>query len=134
MTAILGGHADIIGVGFNDTMAEYMEQGVLIPVAVSGTQRKESLPDVPTLIESGVDVVVDTFRAVVGAPGMSPEAVAYYESVFKKMVETDLWQTVYLVVSGADAGWMGAEEFAAYLDDYNAEQTEILGSLNMLAK
>ncbi len=133
MTAILGGHADIIGVGYNDTMAEYMSQGALIPVAVSGEARKASLPEVPTLVESGLDVVVDTFRSVVGAPGMSPEAVAYYEEVFKKMVETDLWQTVYLDVSGADAGWMGAEEFAAYLDKYNADQTEILGSLGMLA-
>jgi tripartite-type tricarboxylate transporter receptor subunit TctC len=31
-------------------------------------------------------------RSVVGAPGMSPEAAAFYQDVFKKVYESAEWQ------------------------------------------
>ena len=43
-------------------------------------------PDVPTLAEAGEDFAYYMQRAVVGAPGMSDEALAYYTDLFAKVM------------------------------------------------
>jgi tripartite-type tricarboxylate transporter receptor subunit TctC len=49
-------------------------------------------PDVPTLKELGGDFSYFMQRAVVGAPGMSDEALAYYTDLFGKVFNSADWQ------------------------------------------
>ena len=54
---------------------QHVKSGKLKPIAVSSAQRWPSLPDVPTIVESGVpDVVVMSWIGLVG-PGRMPKAV-----------------------------------------------------------
>jgi tripartite-type tricarboxylate transporter receptor subunit TctC len=54
-----------------------IKQGTLKALAVTGAQRWFSLPDVPTMIESGFpDFISDTFNALFAPAGTPPEIIA----------------------------------------------------------
>ena len=62
-----------------DTATETIEHhraGRVRIVAVTGEQRSRSLPGVPTLVESGVNVVADGYLGLYGPAGMPSEMVA----------------------------------------------------------
>lgn len=70
----------------------FYESGDVVPLVAFTDQRLDVFPDVPTLKELGGDFVYYMQRSVVGAPGMDPEAVAYYNDLFQKVFETEQWQ------------------------------------------
>ena len=71
----------------------FYESGDLIPLVAFTDERLPMFPDVPTLKEIGGDFSYYMQRAVVGATGMSPEAEAFYTSLFKKVYDSADWQT-----------------------------------------
>lgn len=71
----------------------FYEAGTLIPLAAFTSERLPLFPDVPTFREKGKEFSYLMQRSVVGAPGMSNEAQAYYQGLFKKVFASDEWQT-----------------------------------------
>ena len=67
--------------------------GTTVPLAAFTPERLEMFPDAPTFNELGKDFVYFMQRSVVGAPGMSDEAAAYYQALFQKVFESEDWQT-----------------------------------------
>ena len=49
-------------------------------------------PNAPTFKELGKDYVYYMQRSIVGAPGMSYAAAAYYQRLFKKVFDSPDWQ------------------------------------------
>jgi len=70
----------------------FYESGDVIPLVAFTDERLPMLPDVPTLKESGGNFSYFMQRAVVGAPGMSDDAAAFYTDLFKKVYASDDWQ------------------------------------------
>jgi tripartite-type tricarboxylate transporter receptor subunit TctC len=70
----------------------FYESGDVIPLAAFTDERLAIFPDVPTLKELGADFAYYMQRSVVGAPGMSEGALAYYNGLFQKVFETEKWQ------------------------------------------
>ena len=70
-------------------------------------------PDVPTIKEMGHDFSYYNQRAVVGAPGMSDEAAAYYQDLFTQIYESEEWQG-YLESESLSPLWMNADEQRDY--------------------
>ena len=70
----------------------FYESGDVIPLVAFTDERLEIFPDVPTLKELGGDFAYYMQRSVVGAPGMSPDALAYYNQLFQAVFETEQWQ------------------------------------------
>ncbi len=70
----------------------FFESGDLIPLVAFTDERLPMFPDVPTLKELDSDFSYFMQRSVVGAPGMSPEAQAYYADLFKKVYNSETWQ------------------------------------------
>ena len=74
MTDVIGGQLtmmfDIIGTGRN-----YVNSGRVRALAVTSRERNPSLPDVPTLRESGVDFDVGGWYGLYGPPQMPSESV-----------------------------------------------------------
>ena len=70
----------------------FYESGDVVPLVAFTDERLKIFPDVPTLKEAGGDFVYYMQRSVVGAPGMSPEALAYYNTLFQSVFETSQWQ------------------------------------------
>jgi len=70
----------------------FYESGDVVPLVAFTDERLPMFPDVPTLKEVGGDFSYFMQRAVVGAPGMSDDAAAFYTDLFKKVYASDDWQ------------------------------------------
>ncbi|WP_300033461.1 tripartite tricarboxylate transporter substrate binding protein [uncultured Roseobacter sp.] len=87
--------------------------GDFVPLLAFSDERMPAYPDVPTIKEQGHDFSYYNQRAVVGAPGMSDEAAAYYQDVFTQIYESDEWQG-YLESESLSPLWMNADEQRDY--------------------
>lgn len=70
----------------------FYESGDVVALVAFTDERLPMFPDVPTLKEKGGDFSYFMQRAVVGAPGMSDKALAYYTDLFTKVYNSDDWQ------------------------------------------
>ncbi|MBU6195540.1 MAG: tripartite tricarboxylate transporter substrate binding protein [Burkholderiales bacterium] len=83
---LLGGQTQAMFPGLAAALP-HIRSGRVRPLAVTGLQRHPSLPDVPTLIESGFkgfDAV--QWYGVVGPPGMSPALVRHYNDTLGQVL------------------------------------------------
>lgn len=129
---ILGGHVDLLTTGLADIMA-LVESGDLKALAHTGAERvgEGLLAEIPTCKEQGIDAVFENWRGLFGAPGMSDEAVAFWQETLSKMVETEEWKT-----ESAKHGWaqayLGQEDFEEFLTYTNEEYKLILDEIGLL--
>ena len=72
-TALLGGHIDYKFDVVTET-AELHRAGKVRIIAVTGAQRDPQVPEVPTLKESGIDMVATAWFAMYGPANMNPAA------------------------------------------------------------
>jgi putative tricarboxylic transport membrane protein len=70
----------------------FYEAGTTKPLAAFTTDRLPLFKDTPTFNELGKDMVYFMQRTVVGAPGMSADAEAYYVGLFTKVFNSEEWQ------------------------------------------
>lgn len=70
----------------------FYESGDVVPLIAFSDERLAAYPDVRTVKELGNDFSYYNQRAVVGAPGMSDAAAAYYQNLFATIYETEEWQ------------------------------------------
>ncbi|MDU8943170.1 Bug family tripartite tricarboxylate transporter substrate binding protein [Ovoidimarina sediminis] len=97
----------------------FYEAGDFVPLVAFSDDRLPAYPDVPTMKEMGNDFSYYNQRAVVGAPGMSDEAAAYYQDLFTQIYESEEWQG-YLTSESLSPLWMDASAQR----DYWATQVE----------
>jgi tripartite-type tricarboxylate transporter receptor subunit TctC len=71
---------------------KFFPKGMTKPIAAFTPQRLQMHLRIPTFRETGMDFTYFMQRSVVGAPGMSPAAQAYYMGLFKRVFETPEWQ------------------------------------------
>jgi len=91
----------------------FYEAGDFVPLLAFSDERMDAYPDVPTIKEMGHDFSYYNQRAIVGAPGMSDEAAAYYRDIFGKVYEGEEWQS-YLVSESLSPLPMNEAETRAY--------------------
>ena len=128
--ALLGGHIDILSTGLSN-MAEHLQQGKMRLLVLSAPQRRPGIfAGVPTWKEIGVDMTTSTWRTVTAPKGLKPPQIAYWEGVFKKLVETEDWKK-----DVADNHWentyLPAQDARKRLDREYAETKQILAELGM---
>lgn len=93
MAALMGGHVAIVTSPVSNLISHALDGRIRI-IAIAAPKRfTGKAADIPTLIEFGVPVVVDSLRGVVGPKAMSAPQIAYWEGALKKMSESDSWRT-----------------------------------------
>ncbi|HSF93827.1 MAG TPA: tripartite tricarboxylate transporter substrate binding protein [Thermohalobaculum sp.] len=70
----------------------FYASGDVVPLIAFSDERLPNLPDIRTVKELGKDFSYYNQRAVVGAPGMSDDAAAFYQALFTKVYESSEWQ------------------------------------------
>jgi tripartite-type tricarboxylate transporter receptor subunit TctC len=121
--ALLGGHVKAMVIG----MVEVMEQhraGKLRIVGISAPERISLLPDVATFKEQGIDLVFPHWRGLIGAPGLSPEQIAYWDGVFAKMVQSKTWKEQL-----ENLGWSDFYQNSSAHAKFLADQTQVFDEL-----
>ena len=73
VTSILGGNVDVV-VGLPNAIMPHVNAGKLIPLAITGPQRSELMPNIMTVREGGLDMT-DVTKFGFFAPKGTPEAV-----------------------------------------------------------
>ena len=103
----------------------FFENGDVIPLVSFSDERLPLVDGVPTVKELGKDFSYYNQRAVVGAPGMSDEAAAYYQNLFKEIYDSEEWQA-YMKSESLAPLWMGPDEQREYWATQVARHEELL--------
>ena len=95
--------------------ANYHKQGKVRVLAVTSKERNPALPDVPTVIESGIrGFEVVGFYGFLAPAGLPKDITAKLSDAFRQvMASPDIRSR--MVTQGADPAFMGSEEFAEFL-------------------
>lgn len=92
ITALLGGHVDLIASAANNVVG-HVAAGKIRVIGITAPQRLGgAFAVVPTWREQGVDTVVNNWRMVAGPKGMAQPQIDYWESVLAKLVDTEEWK------------------------------------------
>jgi putative tricarboxylic transport membrane protein len=115
MTNLLGGHVDVVSASFSEAEGQAAAGRVRMLATASAVRMAGPIgSNVPTWRELGLDVTVTHWRGVFGPPGMSPEAVRYWDDYFSKLVKTDAWKAALARIGQEDA-YLGSEAFKTAL-------------------
>lgn len=120
LASILGSQVTAGISGYGEFESQ-VKSGTLRLLAVSSAERIEGV-DAPTLKESGLDVVVENWRMVAAAPGLSAEQEAAINADIQKLVTSKSWQET-LKTKGWQDTYLAGDAFKAQLDkDISATQ------------
>ena len=129
MAAILGNQVTA-GVSSVGEFAEQVKAGTMRLLAVSSAERLPGI-DAPTIKEAGFDVVVENWRMVAAAPGLTPEQVAKISADIEKLNGSAGWTKML-----ADKGWtntyLAGDGFAAQLDADIAATETVLRDIGLV--
>ena len=106
--------------------AQYHKQGKVRALAVTSRERNPALPDVPTAIESGVkNFEVVGFYGFLAPAGTPRDAIGKLSEAFKAVLnQPDIRSR--MVAQGADPAFLGAEDFARYLQTEMPRWAEVV--------
>lgn len=110
LAAVLGGQVTV-GISGAGEFAAQIEAGDLRALAVTGAK---PFGDVPTLQDSGVDVVVENWRMVAAAPDITDEQKAAITADIEKMVASETWTTALATKGWVDT-YLAGDAFDAQL-------------------
>lgn len=109
----------------------FYEAGQTVPIAAFTPTRLPLFKDAPTFKELGKDYVYFMQRSVVGAPGMSDEAAAYYQALFQKVYDSQEWKT-YMQKKSLQGEFLTGPELTAFWKKEFAIHKEMLTKMGAL--
>ena len=112
LTDLLAGNIDAV---FTATTGGPARSDALLALASSGTRRSTVTPDVPTLTESGYDVVARTWYGFLAPAATPPDLKAALVRGFRALAGSAEARDA-LVEDDLEPLFTGAEEFARFLD------------------
>ena len=120
--AVLGGHSDVGGAA-TAMYAPYKGTGKLIPLLWLDSERHPMIPDVPTSVEEGYDIVSRMWRGVLAPKGTPRPIIEKLAAGFKQMTE-DKSVTTMIKRYGDEIQFLGPDEFTkvwvAEYEDFKA--------------
>jgi tripartite-type tricarboxylate transporter receptor subunit TctC len=111
---LMGGQVQFMGESIPQA-ANYHKQGKVRALAVTSKERNPALPDIPTVIESGIKgFEVVGFYGFLAPAGLPKDVTAKLSDAFKQvMASPDIRNR--MVTQGADPAFMGSDEFGQFL-------------------
>ncbi len=106
LAAILGGQVTV-GISSYGEFQAQVAAGTLRLLAVSSAERIAGA-DAPTLKESGLDVVLQNWRMVAAAPGLTDEQKAAVTADVEKLAKSAAWQETLKTKNWQDTYLVGA--------------------------
>jgi tripartite-type tricarboxylate transporter receptor subunit TctC len=121
-TALIAGE---VGAAIDGTLISSIEEGTVTALAITGSERVASLPDVPTLVELGVeDMVYTSWHGVFAPSGTDPEIIQTLNDALNEILDRPEIQERFAALN-IDLVGGTPEEFASFI----ADQTKMLGEL-----
>jgi tripartite-type tricarboxylate transporter receptor subunit TctC len=113
-TDLMGGQVQFMAESIPQAAA-YHKQGKVRALAVTSRERNPALPDIPTVIESGLKgFEVVGFYGFLAPAGTPKDVVAKLSEAFRQvMTQPELRSR--MISQGADPAFLGADDFARFL-------------------
>ena len=119
----------------SEALPHYPEN--MIPIVAFTPERLEAFPEAPTHWELGIgvdngyaelldlDTGLHQMRGLIGPPDLPPEAVAWYENLWRQVFETQEWQD--FMAQGAQVPeFKGAEEYREWLITFENNHVDLM--------
>ena len=127
--AVMGGHVTLGISGVGEWKA-YVESGRMRPLAVSAPERTGDA-GVPTLRESGLDVVLSNWRGLSAPPGTDDDTRAWLIRALERMRESAAWQEILRANEWEDS-FLAGTAFEAFLEEEAATVDETLRAIGLI--
>lgn len=116
LTALLGGSLDATS-NNPQTIVQFAESGRIRLLGYQGSERLASFPEVATYREQGIDAdpAWQQMRGVIAPKGLAPELKEAIASSIRTATETSEPWAKYMTASNLSAGYMGPEEYHAFI-------------------
>lgn len=95
MVALLGGHIELFLPNPCEALAQVEAKKVRI-LAVASEKRLAAAADIPTLKELGINATFQQVRSIAAPKDLAPEAIRFYEELFRKLAESKMWKEKYI--------------------------------------
>jgi putative tricarboxylic transport membrane protein len=133
MNNLLGGHLDVVSASAVNVIS-LMKAGKIRVIAVASAERLAGdLAGVPTWREQGVDAVYSSSQGVLGAKGLTPAQIRFWEATLKRLTDTPEW-AAFLAKNHWKPRFLGHAEALKFLDAEAASAKVLLGDLGLLKK
>ncbi len=129
MTDLLGGQVQITMDAPSVTMTQ-VKAGKLKAIAVTGSTRLASLPDVPTFEQAGLNVPAGGFQGVLAPAGTPPEAVARLSQALNAALAQPEVKEKF-AAAGLEAVSSTPAEFAAFIRSEIAKWAKVAKEANI---
>ena len=130
MAGLLSGETQLLSTGFSEALA-LAEAGEVRILVMTGSERNDAAPEVPTLKELGYDATFVNWRGFFAAPGISDTQKAEYVKTLEKMYDTEAWENVR-----ARNGWVEifkpGNDFITFLEKQEEEVGNLMRELGFL--
>jgi tripartite-type tricarboxylate transporter receptor subunit TctC len=123
VNALLGGHIDVMAGG--TTWGPFVNAGTFRLLVTWGATRTKNWPNVPTLKEAGIDMVVNSPFGLGGPKGINPTTIRILHDAFKKGMDEPSFRAV-LDKFDQEAWYLGSDDYRAYALREIAEQKRIV--------
>jgi len=123
MAGLLAGETAVLSTGFSEAVA-LAEAGEVRILAVTAPERLADYPDVPTVMEQGIDAQFVNWRGFFAAPGLPEEMRVKYIETLEAMYETAEWEDVR-----ARNGWVNIFNPGYKFYGFLGKQEQVIGDL-----
>ena len=128
--ALLGGHIDVVA--DSTGWAELVNSGVFRLLVTWGASRTRNWPDVPTLKETGIDLVSNSPFGIGGPAGMDPAVVATLHDAFRKGMEEPTYVAT-LAQLDQEPFYLNSADYRKFALAQIAEQQQVVRDLGLRA-
>ena len=130
VTALIGGQVTA-GISGYSEFAQHIESGRLRAIGISAPRRLAGL-DVPSLIEQGLDVQLENWRAVVAPPGLNEAQRQTLTTVVERMAHSASWRATLTRLGWTDS-YLAGPAFEQFLDAERVRVGRIVARLRASA-
>jgi tripartite-type tricarboxylate transporter receptor subunit TctC len=132
VTDLLAGHVNLMFAPAQ-TVMPYVREGRLKALAITGSKRSETLPDLPTVAESGLPGYAAVGWFGVLAPAATPRATVAKASADVNRVLAEREVRERMLGLGADPSGDTPEEFARFIRDDQAKWSKLMKEAGITA-
>lgn len=134
LTAILGGHitGGICNPSENSSYLASGDVDVLCSFSKDDIHYIKGFEEVPTAMSFGYDIDFVMFRGVIGAPGMSDAAKAYWVDILEKVSQDPAWVEDYVNARGLTPAFMAGDELMEFMADQNTSYEQLMKDVGLL--
>jgi putative tricarboxylic transport membrane protein len=138
---LVGGHVDSSVNNPIEAVSQW-RAGELRPLCVFDAKRipltekvtdTMSWGDIATCKEQGLDIEYVMLRGIFMTPGATPDQVAYYVDVFKKVRETPEWKD-FMEKGAFNTTFMAGDEFKKWLQNAGETHRQLMEKAGFMAK